>query len=146
MAGTTIHRILGLLVLLGLSLMFAAAAHAGEAQQDTNALSALSDAPPSWVITTQTGAQEKPACLHVLEHSHESCRACGTSLVLISTGRLRAKFLVNRSKPNNSFLRDIQLYATAVAVKALPRLTYGSLSQALSAGADIFARTGRLRI
>jgi len=145
-ASATTHRILGLLVLLGLSLMFGGAAHAGDRLQDTNALSALPDAHPSWYIRAQTGAQEKPACLHALEHSHESCRACGKSFVLRSTGRLRAKSVVTRSKSNNSFLLDIQLYPASEADTAFLRLTNGSLSRALPTGADIFARTGRLRI
>jgi len=135
-----------MLLLLGLGLMFGGVAHAGDRQQGTNAHNAFPDANPSWYITAQTGPQEKPACLHALEHSHESCRACGKSLVLRSTGRLRDKSVVTRSKPHNGFLFDIQLFPAAEIGTAFLRLTNGSLSQALPAGDDIFARTGRLRI
>ena len=143
-AGATLHRILGLLVLLGL--MLGGVAHAGGNPTSTNAFSALPDAKPAWYISVKTQAQKKPACLHALEHSHESCRACGKSFVLRSTGRPRAKSVVTRSRPSNGFLLLIQLYTATDADNAFPRLTNGSLSQASLTGADIFARTGRLRI
>ena len=144
-AGAIIHRILGLLVLLGLSIIMGGGAHAGEPLQKANTYSAADGAAPSCYITARTGAQEQPACMHALEHSHESCRACGTLFVMRSTGRLRTKFQVTRNKPNN-FLIDFQHYPPVDPDKAFLHLTNGSLSQALPASADIFARTGRLRI
>lgn len=144
-AGTIIHRILGLLVLLSLSIIMGGGAHAGEPLQKTNTYSAADGAVPSWYRTARTDKQVKSACLHALEHSHESCRACDTSFVVRATGRLRTKFQVTRKKPTN-FLFAFQLYPPVDPDKAFLHLTNGSLSQVLPPSTDIFARTGRLRI
>jgi hypothetical protein len=144
-AGAIFHRLLGLLALLGLSLLFGAPAYASDGLSGAKALDILNGAKP-WYIATQENAEEKPACVHATEHSHESCRACGKPYVWRFVSRHRTKAAVSNSTAINIFLLKIRTPPALENCNAHSSQINEILSQTSFSGTDIFARTNRLRI
>ena len=145
MAGASFHRLLGLLMLLGLGLLFSAHAYASDGLLRTRTLD-ISDGAKSWYISTQEGALVKLPCIHATEHSHESCRACGKPYVWRFVSRHRTKAAVSNSTAINIFLIDIRTPPALETFNARSSQINEILSQTSFVGTDIFARTNRLRI